>query len=167
MDYGGNPFASPEMQAMLQQQSQMPMNQGAYPYSGPELFGMMQQQAMQQQAMYQPQGGYSMYGVMPPQGGAPMGYDFMGRMDASGYVRYTRQQMLDGLRNYVVMQTGVPISKEEKLPETPQFLRHACAQCGISSLQMLTFQIPEAGISIPFYFCTACGKLFYYKDFAV
>lgn len=183
MDYGDNPFASPEMQAMLQQQSagampgmgggypyqgpemlgmmgqpQTPMGRGAYPYSGPEMFGMMGQQAG---------AGYSMYGVMPPGVGMSQGYGFQGRMDASGYVKYSRQQMLDGLRNFVIMQTRVPISKEEKLEETPQFLRHACAQCGVSQLQMLQFNIPEAGISIPFYFCTACGKLFYYKDFSL
>lgn len=93
----------------------------------------------------------------------------VGRMDYSGYVKYSRQQMLEGLRNYVINcnQGRVMISREEKLEETPQLLRHACADCGISYLQMLTFNIPEAGIQIPFYFCTSCGKLFYYKDFAV
>lgn len=104
------------------------------------------------------------------QGGFPMTYQQpIGRLDYSGYVKYTRQQMLDGLRNYVIManQGRVPISKEEKIEETPQVLRHACADCGVSYLQMLTFNIPEAGVQIPFYFCTACGKLYYYKDFYV
>ena len=116
------------------------------------------------------QGGYPMSGGMvgfPT--GIPQFPEYMaGRMDASGYVKYTRAQMLDGLRNYVIMCNNgrVPISKEEKLEETPQLLRHACAECGVSQLQMLTFNIPEAGIQIPFYFCTACGKLFYWKDFA-
>lgn len=108
-------------------------------------------------------------GGYPPMSGMPYGgySQPMGRVDAMGYVKYSRQQMLDGLRNFVVMQTHMPISKEEKIPETPALLRHACAQCGISQLQMLQFNIPESGITIPFYFCTACGKLFYYKDFAI
>ena len=115
------------------------------------------------------QGGYPMQGGMvgyPPMTPQYPGY-MAGRMDASGYVKYTRAQMLDGLRNYVIMCNNgrVPISKEEKLEETPPLLRHACAECGVSQLQMLTFNIPEAGVQIPFYFCTACGKLFYYKDF--
>lgn len=91
----------------------------------------------------------------------------VGRVDSMGYVHYTRQQMLDGLRNYVIQNTQgrVPIAREEKLEETPQLLRHACAECGVSYLQMLQFPIPEMNLVIPFYFCTACGKLFYYKDF--
>lgn len=113
-----------------------------------------------QQPQY-PQQGY------PAQGYQPQYQAPVGRMDASGYVKYTRQQMLDGLRNYVIMQTRMTINKEEKILETPQVLRHACAECGVSKLQMLQFRIPEAGISIPFYFCTACGKLYYYKDFAI
>lgn len=110
-------------------------------------------------------------GVGMPMGGMAPGMIGMqmpcGTIDCAGYVKYTRQQMLDGLRNYVIMNTQgrVPISRAEKIEETPQLLRHACAECGVSRLQMLVFNIPEAGVQIPFYFCTACGKLFYYKDF--
>lgn len=119
--------------------------------------------------MAMPMGGYPVGGMpMMGQQYPSMGYQSpIGRMDYSGYVKYSRAQMLEGLRNYVVManQGRVPISREEKLDETPQYLRHACAECGVSQLQMLQFNIPEAGVSIPFYFCTACGKLFYWKDF--
>lgn len=139
------------------------MPQDASMYGAGMCMGMMPQDAcmmpgFQDQGMFGVAPGMCGYGYQPP----------VGRMDYSGFVKYTRQQMLDGLRNYVIMcnQGRIAISKEEKIDETPQLLRHACAECGVSHLQMLMFNIPEAGIQIPFYFCTACGKLFYYKDFA-
>lgn len=135
--------------------------------------GMMQTGYMDgyvNQLGYSPDG----MGAMPVgypnqmQYGAPMGYPAVGAYSGQvcyAPIKYSRQQMLDGLRNYVVMSGQVPISREEKIEETPQLLRHACAPCGVSFLQMLNFSIPEVGVNIPFYFCTACGKLYYYKDF--
>lgn len=163
----------------------MPVDDGSGMCGAPNMVGAVQDAmlagqivaGMQQDAMLAGQAIGMQQAAMF--GGQPMGYPGqqigfgyqppIGRMDYSGYVKYTRPQMLDGLRNYVIMsnQGKVMISREEKLEETPQLLRHACADCGISYLQMLTFNIPEAGVQIPFYFCTACGKLYYYKDFYV
>ena len=89
----------------------------------------------------------------------------MGRVDSYGQVTYRRNEILQGLRDYVVNQTGKPISKEEKIEETPELLRHACVECKVSQLGVCYFTVPEMNLSVPFYFCTACGKLYYLKDF--
>ena len=91
--------------------------------------------------------------------------EYGGRMDRFGNIRYTRPQIIQVLRDYCTNSTGVYISKEEKIDEAPQLLRHACAEAGISQLSMYEFPVQAMGISVPFYFCKACGKLFYMKDF--
>lgn len=88
-----------------------------------------------------------------------------GRIDGFGFVHYTKAQYLVGLRNYVFNLTGVAITKEERLDDVPQLLRHACAAAKISKLAQCYFQVPETGVSIPFFFCLACGKLYYPRDF--
>lgn len=135
-------------QNMMQGQGMMPM-QG---YTQ----GMMQdpysQNIMMQQSMYGNQ-------MMNPYGG---------RIDQMGYVHYSRGQVLQMLRDFVVMNTGKTIMCEEKLDDLPMNnLRHCCAESKsiITNLCPYTFQLPEAGIQFQFYFCMDCCKLFYPKDF--
>lgn len=114
------------------------------------------------------------YGMGYNSGYGNQGYDFgnqgygygqQGSVDRFGNVKYTKGQIIQGLRDYVTMNTGIPISAEEKIEDTPQLMRHACAAAKISQLGINYFCVPEMGLQIPFYFCTACGKLFYPKDF--
>lgn len=145
-------------QNMMQGQGMMPMqgyNQGMMPMQG-YTQGMMQdpysQNIMMQQSMYGNQ-------MMNPYGG---------RIDQMGYVHYSRGQVLQMLRDFVVMNTGKTIMCEEKLDDLPMNnLRHCCAESKsiITNLCPYTFQLPEAGIQFQFYFCMDCCKLFYPKDF--
>lgn len=145
-------------QNMMQGQGMMPMqgyNQGMMPMQG-YTQGMMQdpysQNIMMQQSMYGNQ-------MMSPYGG---------RIDQMGYVHYSRGQVLQMLRDFVVMNTGKTIMCEEKLDDLPMNnLRHCCAESKsiITNLCPYTFQLPEAGIQFQFYFCMDCCKLFYPKDF--
>lgn len=145
-------------QNMMQGQGMMPMqgyNQGMMPMQG-YTQGMMQdpysQNIMMQQSMYGSQ-------MMSPYGG---------RIDQMGYVHYSRGQVLQMLRDFVVMNTGKTIMCEEKLDDLPMNnLRHCCAESKsiITNLCPYTFQLPEAGIQFQFYFCMDCCKLFYPKDF--
>lgn len=156
------------MNNMQQSQSMMPMQdqygQGMMQgYSQPiQVYGQgmmpMQdpysQNMMMQQNMYDTQ-------MMNPYGG---------RVDQMGYVHYSRGQVLQMLRDYVVMNTGKTIVCEEKLDDLPMgSLRHCCAESKsiITSLNPYTFQLPEAGIQFQFYFCMDCCKLFYPKDFMI
>lgn len=145
-------------QNMMQGQGMMSMqgyNQGMMPMQG-YTQGMMQdpysQNIMMQQSMYGNQ-------MMSPYGG---------RIDQMGYVHYSRGQVLQMLRDFVVMNTGKTIMCEEKLDDLPMNnLRHCCAESKsiITNLCPYTFQLPEAGIQFQFYFCMDCCKLFYPKDF--
>lgn len=145
-------------QNMMQGQGMMPVqgyNQGMMPMQG-YTQGMMQdpysQNIMMQQSMYGNQ-------MMSPYGG---------RIDQMGYVHYSRGQVLQMLRDFVVMNTGKTIMCEEKLDDLPMNnLRHCCAESKsiITNLCPYTFQLPEAGIQFQFYFCMDCCKLFYPKDF--
>lgn len=145
-------------QNMMQGQGMMPVqgyNQGMMPMQG-YTQGMMQdpysQNIMMQQNMYGNQ-------MMSPYGG---------RIDQMGYVHYSRGQVLQMLRDFVVINTGKTIMCEEKLDDLPMNnLRHCCAESKsiITNLCPYTFQLPEAGIQFQFYFCMDCCKLFYPKDF--
>ena len=147
--------------AQAQAQSQMMNNQNMVQGQGMMSMqgynqGMMQDQYSQNMMMQQ-----SMYGnqMMNPYGG---------RVDQMGYVHYSRGQVLQMLRDFVVMNTGKTIMYEEKLDDLPMnSLRHCCAESKsiITSLSPYTFQLPEAGIQFQFYFCMDCCKLFYPKDF--
>lgn len=156
------------MNNMQQSQSMMPMQdqygQGMMQgYSQPiQVYGqgMMPMQDPYSQNMMMQQ---NMYGtqMMNPYGG---------RVDQMGYVHYSRGQVLQMLRDYVVMNTGKTIVCEEKLDDLPMgSLRHCCAESKsiITSLNPYTFQLPEAGIQFQFYFCMDCCKLFYPKDFMI
>lgn len=131
-----------------------------------DLFGAAQAQAQSQMMnnMQQSQG------MMPMQDqygqGMVQGYN----QHMQGYVHYSRGQVLQMLRDYVVMNTGKTIVCEEKLDDLPMgSLRHCCAESKsiITSLSPYTFQLPEAGIQFQFYFCMDCCKLFYPKDFMI
>lgn len=114
--------------------------------------------------------GYPNMGMNYGQGMAGYGQGMqqpMGMYDYGNMIRYSKSQILQGLRDYVVGVSNVPIVREEKLEDTPQLLRHACAEAKVSQLGMNQFTVPEMGLSIPFYFCTACGKLFYPKDLMI
>lgn len=112
--------------------------------------GMMNQQNMMM--AHQTYGGYDPYGQM---------------MNGMKPIRYSRGQMLQGLRDFVVNISQTAISREERIEDTPQVLRHACAPSGVSGLGVNHFPIPEMNVNIPFYFCKSCGKLYYYKDFSL
>lgn len=78
---------------------------------------------------------------------------------------YTRQQYLDGLRQYVYRNTGIWPQSEIKVEDLPDMWRHACAQAGVVQLPKCAFYVPETGVTVYFYFCSACGRLFYCPDF--
>ena len=123
--------------------------QMGYNQSG-DLFNQTQQ--------IQPQVGY----YQQPQ----IGYDCYSQMQGYGLPKLNRSMILQYIQDYVVNLTQVPISRVEKIEETPNMLRHACAEVGdVSYLQMNNFSVPELGINVSFYFCTACGKLYIQKDF--
>lgn len=145
-------------QNIMQGQGMMPMqgyNQGMMPMQGYNQCMMQDpysQSIMMQQSMYGNQ-------MMNPYGG---------RIDQMGYVHYSRGQVLQMLRDFVVMNTGKTIMCEEKLDDLPMNnLRHCCAESKsiITNLCPYTFQLPEACIQFQFYFCMDCCKLFYPKDF--
>lgn len=138
-------------QGMMQGYSQpiQGYGQGMMPMQDPYSQNMMMQQNMYGTQMMNPYGG---------------------RVDQMGYVHYSRGQVLQMLRDYVVMNTGKTIVCEEKLDDLPMgSLRHCCAESKsiITSLNPYTFQLPEAGIQFQFYFCMDCCKLFYPKDFMI
>ena len=147
-------FSMAQMQSDMMQQQNMMMQQ--------EMMMQQQEMLMQQQMMMQQSP--NMMGMQPNMG---MYQQPMGTVDRFGFVKYSRQQYLDMLRNYVITNCQVAISKEQPILETPDNLRHCCveSQSKITMLPKLWCYIPETNMSIAFYFCRDCGKLFYFKDF--
>ena len=147
-------FSMAQMQSDMMQQQNMMMQQ--------EMMMQQQEMLMQQQMMMQQSP--NMMGMQPNMG---MYQQPMGTVDRFGFVKYSRQQYLDILRNYVITNCQVAISKEQPILETPDNLRHCCveSQSKITILPKLWCYIPETNMSIAFYFCRDCGKLFYFKDF--
>lgn len=168
-------FGAAQAQAQSQMMNNMQQSQGMIPMQDQYGQGMMQ-------GYNQPMQGYGQ-GMMPMQDQYNQNmmmqqnmYDtqminpYGGRIDQMGYVHYSRGQVLQMLRDYVVMNTGKTIVCEEKLDDLPMgSLRHCCAESKsiITSLSPYTFQLPEAGIQFQFYFCMDCCKLFYPKDFMI
>lgn len=168
-------FGAAQAQAQSQMMNNMQQSQGMMPMQDQYGQGMMQ-------GYSQPMHGYGQ-GMMPMQDpynqnmmmqqnmyGTQMMNPYGGRVDQMGYVHYSRGQVLQMLRDYVVMNTGKTIVCEEKLDDLPMgSLRHCCAESKsiITSLSPYTFQLPEAGIQFQFYFCMDCCKLFYPKDFMI
>lgn len=147
-------FSMAQMQSDMMQQQNMMMQQ--------EMMMQQQEMLMQQQMMMQQSP--NMIGMQPNMG---MCQQPMGTIDRFGFIKYSRQQYLDILRNYVIINCQVAISKEQPILETPDNLRHCCveSQSKITMLPKLWCYIPETNMSIAFYFCRDCGKLFYFKDF--
>lgn len=142
-------FGAAQAQAQSQMMNNMQQSQSMMPMQDPYSQNMMMQQNMYGTQMMNPYGG---------------------RVDQMGYVHYSRGQVLQMLRDYVIMNTGKTIVCEEKLDDLPMgSLRHCCAESKsiITSLNPYTFQLPEAGIQFQFYFCMDCCKLFYPKDFMI
>lgn len=168
-------FGAAQAQAQSQMMNNMQQSQGMMPMQDQYGQGMMQ-------GYNKPMQGYGQ-GMMPMQDpynqnmmmqqnmyGTQMINPYGGRVDQMGYVHYSRGQVLQMLRDYVVMNTGKTIVCEEKLDDLPMgSLRHCCAESKsiITSLNPYTFQLPEAGIQFQFYFCMDCCKLFYPKDFMI
>ena len=170
-----DPFTGEQLDGVL------PNAQVDMPMQGMPMQGMPIQGMPMQGMDY----GMSMQG-MPMQGmdyGIPMqGMDYGTQYATQGFLdnQYIQQQLmqmlyngksqnkafaLDCLRAYVVQLCQVNISSEVKLEETPNLIKHACLPCKVSRLPVNQYTIPEFGISIPFYFCKGCGKLYYMKDF--
>lgn len=168
-------FGAAQAQAQSQMMNNMQQSQSMMPMQDQYGQGMMQ-------GYSQPMQGYGQ-GMMPMQDpysqnmmmqqnmyGTQMMNPYGGRVDQMGYVHYSRGQVLQMLRDYVIMNTGKTIVCEEKLDDLPiGSLRHCCAESKsiITSLSPYTFQLPEAGIQFQFYFCMDCCKLFYPKDFMI
>lgn len=168
-------FGAAQAQAQSQMMNNMQQSQSMMPMQDQYGQGMMQ-------GYSQPIQGYGQ-GMMPMQDpysqnmmmqqnmyGTQMMNPYGGRVDQMGYVHYSRGQVLQMLRDYVVKNTGKTIVCEEKLDDLPMgSLRHCCAESKsiITSLNPYTFQLPEAGIQFQFYFCMDCCKLFYPKDFMI
>lgn len=168
-------FGAAQAQAQSQMMNNMQQSQSMMPMQDQYGQGMMQ-------GYSQPIQGYGQ-GMMPMQDpysqnmmmqqnmyGTQMMNPYGGRVDQMGYVHYSRGQVLQMLRDYVVMNAGKTIVCEEKLDDLPMgSLRHCCAESKsiITSLNPYIFQLPEAGIQFQFYFCMDCCKLFYPKDFMI
>lgn len=168
-------FGAAQAQAQSQMMNNMQQSQGMMPMQDQYDQGMMQgyNQHMQGygQGMMPMQDPYNQNMMMQQNMyGTQMISPYWGRVDQMGYVHYSRGQVLQMLRDYVVMNTGKTIVCEEKLDDLPMgSLRHCCAESKsiITSLNPYTFQLPEAGIQFQFYFCMDCCKLFYPKDFMI
>lgn len=168
-------FGVAQAQAQSQMMNNMQQSQGMMPMQDQYGQGMMQgyNQHMQGhgQGMMPMQDPYNQNMMMQQNMyGTQMINPYGGRVDQMGYVHYSRGQVLQMLRDYVVMNTGKTIVCEEKLDDLPMgSLRHCCAESKsiITSLSPYTFQLPEAGIQFQFYFCMDCCKLFYPKDFMI
>lgn len=168
-------FGAAQAQAQSQMMNNMQQSQGMMPMQDQYGQGMMQgyNQHMQGygQGMMPMQDPYNQNMMMQQNMyGTQMINPYGGRVDQMGYVHYSRGQVLQMLRDYVVMNIGKTIVCEEKLDDLPMgSLRHCCAESKsiITSLSPYTFQLPEAGIQFQFYFCMDCCKLFYPKDFMI
>ena len=139
---------------MQMQQMGMDYNQG---------YGNMPQMDMNYNQGYGNMGYGQGYGNMP-QMNMYNGQGYYG-MQQMQPIHYSKSQIIDVLRSFLQQSTNVAVSGEDKIEETPNELRHACAPWGVSFLQRCDFPVPEMGITVPFYFCKSCGKLFYLKDF--
>jgi hypothetical protein len=168
-------FGAAQARAQSQMMNNMQQSQGMMPMQDQYGQGMMQgyNQHMQGygQGMMPMQDPYNQNMMMQQNMyGTQMINPYGGRVDQMGYVHYSRGQVLQMLRDYVIMNTGKTIVCEEKLDDLPMgSLRHCCAESKsiITSLSPYTFQLPEAGIQFQFYFCMDCCKLFYPKDFMI
>lgn len=103
-----------------------------------------------------PQGNMGFGGYGYPQGNMGFGYQMP---------KINRREALEQLKMQIASTTGVYVSQEVGIEDYSETFRHACLDSGVSFLQKCEYKIPEVGVSIPFFFCMSCGKLFYLKDF--
>lgn len=98
------------------------------------------------------------YGMMTQGYGMDVGYKIP---------KLSKGQILDNMCTFIYANTGVAVTKREKIDEIPQTLRHACTQKGVCHLEPFSFQYPtEMGmVSVPFFFCSSCGKMYYCTDY--
>lgn len=82
-------------------------------------------------------------------------------------VRLSKGAIYQMVQDYCYSQTGVAVSKLEKIEECPSSVRHACLNGGIQFLPQYYLTIPSANgnIVVYYYFCQCCGKLFVYDEF--
>ena len=76
----------------------------------------------------------------------------------------SRSELYNLLRQYLYAN-GCQISKEVRVDEKPQVLRHACLQTGVVFLPIQIFQpFGIHGAQVCYYLCKNCGKLFIVRD---
>lgn len=81
-------------------------------------------------------------------------------------MRYTRTQVVEAIANYCANYSGKMISQIVNIEETPDNIRHSCIDTGITFLPKMEWSVPCEDIpnlTLPFYFCSCCGKLFVYR----
>lgn len=141
------------------------------PITGDQLAYLQQQQLAEQNLMQQQMltlqqnSQYAQQELMYSAQSTNMKY--MNAMMKGRQVHYTTHEIINGLKSYVASVSGGIIPRELiKLEDFPQTLRHACAYTKeiITYLPLYYFNIPEIGTQIPFYFCKACGRLYYPRD---
>ena len=137
MDYGSG-IGFPDDMMAQQMENQQFMEQQ-----------MWNQQMMQEQTMMNQQQMMN-HMVMMPQ--------IM--FDRYGNPKIHKKQALEMLRYELQTTTGCYITKEYKIEETPNMVRHCCVQSGISQLPKYEYPVPALGVTIPYYFCKSCGTLF-------
>lgn len=98
---------------------------------------------------------------------AQYGQQYGQQMPQAGAMRVTKGAVYQMVQEYCYSQTGVMVSKLEKIDECPSSVRHACTNGGIQFLPQYYLTIPSANgnIIVYFYFCNCCGKLFVFDEF--
>ena len=146
-------FLSPEQQAIMSSYNQQMLEQMNEQQQYQQ---MMQQMMLNQNQMSQQAFQEQMYQQQM------FGYN-------TGIPKLSRGQIIDNLSGYVYSQCGIYVSRVEKIDEIPQALRHSCVATGISYLQQLFYSYPSPSgmVTLPFFFCNKCGKLYYCPDYIV
>ena len=130
---------------------QMPVGQMGY---APNVYGQMgyNQVPIQQNINYtQMQSGVS--SVVPLQ---QQTFNY----DRYGQIKFKVSDGINLLTQDILRRTGSYPAKVVKIAESPDLLRHACVDCGISKLPRYNFPIPEVNFNIYFWYCTACKTLY-------
>lgn len=135
---------------------QIPVGQMGYPQS---MYGQMGygqipvQQNINYNQMFSPQMQPEVPSVMPLQ---QQTFSY----DRYGQIKFKVSDGINLLTQDILRRTGSYPNKVVKIAESPDLLRHACVDCGISKLPRYNFPIPEANFNISFWYCTACKTLY-------
>lgn len=151
-----------EMAQMLQQQRMLMQQQMA-----------MTNRAFVNQQTQQQLVDKSRFGV--DQGMQEFNQDIYGEYMADGkrFKGYTIAEIEKGLMEYIKENTGREVYKIVYIDSYPEsifqgeqygLLRHACAYRGISFIAPNFLNIPEMDLTLYFYYCTQCRKLYYCKS---